>query len=362
MSTKTKKTIVAIPKTHVVQVTKINQVNTTNTHVNIQTTPIMTIPNPAMTRKIPINNIVRLNLFTIDIQRLEQKLKHERMGLLSDINTIVDEPMAFNNNNHERTICNVIQDHNVSNPFKGLIKRSQIDVKDPSKAIKQTISLEEKRDLIINSGIKRRCHKIMDIYSGQSWPTSSSYACWYDCHIFKTTPVGIPQLLIGDTFFCRGNFCSYNCALRYLCPDDEDDLSQIHTNADHFSGDDLSDQLQLLELLCRMETSLSFDEPLRKASKRLCLKLFGGNMTIEEFRATLSMHNMYHIFRSPMVPISYQMEESIGRPDTQKKQKGVSLNMNKLEKAYTEFLDKHCKDETLLQKLYRNKRAPDSTT
>lgn len=332
MSTKTKKTIVAIPKVTIGQVV-----------------PSPNVVSLGSSRKIPINNIIRLNLFTVDIQRLEMQLRNERAGLLKDINVKIAEPHAFNDfEKHQDPV----------NPFKGLIKRTQTEIKEAPKEIKESrlASAVEKRDLIINAGAKRKCHQIMDIYNGQTWPTSSSYACWYDCHTFETTPVGIPQLLIGDTFYCHGNFCSYNCALRYLCPDDEDDLSQRNTNADCFSGDDHSDKLQLLELQCRLETSLGFDESLTKAPKRLCLKLFGGTMSIIEFRAKLAMHNTYHIFRSPMVPISYQMEESVERVDTKKKQKGVCLNMNKLEKAYNEFLDKHCKDETLLKKLYRHKR------
>jgi hypothetical protein len=336
MSTKTKKTIVAIPKLQ-------KTVYTVGAHDSVQT-------KMQQMRKIPINNIIKLNLTTLDIQKLELRLKRERMGLLNDIDKKISEPMAFNT--HETTTLDQPKEQNSTNPFKSLIKRTQMEIKDT----KPTITVAEKRDLIINSGIKRKCHKIMDVYNGQTWPSSSPYACWYDCHTFDTTPVGIPQLLIGDTFHCHGNFCSYNCALRYLCPDDEDDISQRNTNTDYFSGDDHSDKLQLLELLCRMETPLGFDETLKKSQKRLCLKFFGGNTTIDEYRSMLSSHTTYHIFRAPMVPISYQMEESSDRIDTKKKQKGVSLNMNKLEKAYNEFLDKHCNDETLLQKLYRNKR------
>ena len=334
MSTKTKKTIVAIPKVSPKVVYAVG--------VQDKKQP--------QARKIPINNIVRLCLTSQDIQRLELRLKCERMGLLSDIDVKIAEPQAFNG--HASVAFDKPQENTTANPFRSLIKRTQVEIKDT----KPTISIAEKRDLIINSGTRRRCHQIMDIFNGQAWPTSSPYACWYDCHTFDTTPVGIPQLLIGDTFHCHGNFCSYNCALRYLCPDDEDDIAQRNTITDQFSGDDHSDKLQLLELLCRMETQLGFDETLKKSPKRLCLKLFGGSMPIEEFRSTLSAHNTYHIFRSPMVPISYQMEESSDRLDPKKKQKGVSLNMNKLEKAYNEFLDKHCKDETLLQKLYRHKR------
>jgi hypothetical protein len=283
---------------------------------------------------------VRLNLFASDVKRLELRFQQEQRGLLCDIDIQFTEPLPFNDT------VKVPLKSDKDDPFKNLIKRTT----EPTPLV---FTNTEKRDLIINSGTKRKVHQILSIYNNQTWPSLSSYACWYDCHTFETTPVGIPQLLIGNTFYCHGNFCSYNCALRYLCPDDEDDLSQLNTSTDHFSGDDHSDKLQLLELLCRIETSLGFRDQLKKSPKRLCLKLFGGSMSIEEWRASLNSHNTYHIFRAPMVPISYQMEETSIRVDQKKKTKGVSLNMTKLEKAYKDFLDKHCRDETLLHKLYR---------
>lgn len=39
--------------------------------------------------------------------------------------------------------------------------------------------------------------------------------CWWCRHSFDTVKVELPENYYNDTFFCIGNFCSYNCASSY---------------------------------------------------------------------------------------------------------------------------------------------------
>jgi hypothetical protein len=216
---------------------------------------------------------------------------------------------------------------------------------------------QERKDLIINSGVRRKFQPLLQLYAN-SWPTHTPYACWYDCHKFDTTPVGIPQMMVDDTFYCYGNFCSYNCAMRYLLPDDEDDFAQLQTTTDRFVKDDLSDKIQLLELLCHMETGLDFAESIKLAPKRLTLQLFGGVKSIDEFRNNFTTHTTYHMFRSPMVPISYQMEECSGQAimgENVRNGRRSVIDVSKLERAYKALLNER-KDGAVLQKLLKNKQ------
>lgn len=278
--------------------------------------------------KFFIDNIVQLKLFPIDIRSIETGIE------LLD----AAAPVAFNTDVPSEDVW-------VKSPIDNIIKKS---IQTPAAAV-TGIPEQERKDLIINSGIQRYTKPLMEIYSN-GWPDKSSYACWTCCHVFDTTPVGIPHMLVGQQFHCYGNFCSYNCAKRYLCPEEDDDIALLHTFSDKFVEDDLSDKKQLLELLCHLETGLPFGTCIEKSPKRLMLKLFGGIMTIEEYRNNSITNKQYHIFRSPMVPISYQMEECITR-DNVKKSKDVSLSTLKLEKAYQNLLSQLQTGSNIIEKL-----------
>lgn len=214
---------------------------------------------------------------------------------------------------------------------------------------KQTDVQANRKDLIINSGIKRVSSEPLQVFS-DSWPMTSPYACWYCCHTFDTTPVGIPSVLTNYMFKCYGNFCSYNCAKRYLCPlkDDEDDMACMQSSNEIFKCDDHGDKLQLLELLYHLETNAELDDPIKIAPRRLILKLFGGNKTIEEFRKSFRTNTTYHTFKMPLVSMAYHMEECVDtKSDTRRKFKNMSLDVAKLEKAYEEIMKEKTRNSKL---------------
>lgn len=176
----------------------------------------------------------------------------------------------------------------------------------------ETMTAEERKNLIIHSGIKRKIYNVFT-KDGQDWPLFTESACMYCCHKFSTTPVGIPTDYVNDRFICYGNFCSYNCAKKYLCPNknDEDDMAAIQSYGDIYTGDLLGQKLQLLELLFHIETGAPFDEAIKPSPARLSLKLWGGPMTIDEYRESFYTNKTFHVFKNPVVAIGYQVEECI---------------------------------------------------
>lgn len=291
-----------------------------------------------------VNNVVQLTITIRDIKLIEEELSKSNDGLLNGINQS-SQPTAWNANS-ENIVSSLIPVTDSSNAFKTLIKRSNVNLTSGDSENKVN-----RKDLIINSGVKRHTRPIMQIYS-HGWPAHTTYSCWYDCNKFNTTPVGIPQLLHNMEFHCYGNFCSYNCAKRYLRPYSEDDLAMLQTTNDVAVNDDLGEKLQLLELLYHIETGAPFDQPIKLAPRRLSLAMFGGNKTIEEFRNNFATHDSYHVFRSPLVPISYQMEECSNKIARRQKQR-VSLDTLKIERAFNELAEKAIKHKTGLKKLMR---------
>lgn len=195
---------------------------------------------------------------------------------------------------------------NKANKIKPKGLDSLIKRKNPSVAKAEA---ENRKNLIINSGVARTVTRVHD--DGNIWVSSTDIACMYCCHGFETTPVGIPTGIINGKYRCYGNFCSYNCAKRYLCPDhnDEDDMATVMAYGDLYVGEPYSEKLQLLELMYHIETDAPIEHCIKPAPKRLVLKLFGGNKTIEEYRASFSTNTTFHVFQTPISSMGYEIEE-----------------------------------------------------
>lgn len=325
---------------------------------------------------IRVNNIVRLKLNMGDVNRLEKYIL-EHKGLIgeeqdSSVVGIATEwgaglsdddkglSVADTNSNLNVTSSSslnlTLTDVNAKTEFTGrgfTGLENFIKVKSATSAPIITEEKTNRKDLIINSGMKRTSQEPLQIFS-ETWPLTSPYACWYCCHNFDTTPVGIPAILTSHVFRCYGNFCSYNCAKRYLCPlkDDEDDMVSMQSSNDLFKGDDQGEKLQLLELLYHLETGADMDEPIKTAPRRLILKMFGGNKTIEEFRRSFKTNTTYHTFKMPLASMAYHMEECIDtKTDTRRKLRNMSLDVARLEQAFNDLMETNKNKKTSVQKI-----------
>jgi len=291
-------------------------------------------------------NIVTITLDRNDVNVLEEEFNKSNNVLLNDINDPMD-PRSWDPSKNIQAELSTKPSNSkstISNPNPGLgslgclartIKQTKPKTKTKTKA-----ASEDRKNLIINSGIKRTVSHAVHV-TGDRWPSNTCNACLYCCHTFETTPVGIPYGIINDTFMCYGNFCSYNCAKRYLCPnhDDEDDMATIQTYNDLYVGDEHGEKLQLLELLYHIETDAPIIECIKPSPKRLTLKFFGGNKTIGEYRETFDTNTTFHIFKTPIASMGYQIEECADtRMDSQRTLRNLSLDVDKLEKARHELL------------------------
>lgn len=104
-----------------------------------------------------------------------------------------------------------------------------------------------------------------------SWPESTSICCWNCCHPFQGVPIPatskIDSRRSGKLTKCHGVFCSFNCSKRYI-------LDKSTHGAWEASS--------LLSLLYKK--IVGHHAPIKTAPPRICLAMFGGNMSIEEYR------------------------------------------------------------------------------
>lgn len=103
------------------------------------------------------------------------------------------------------------------------------------------------------------------------WPETTDVCCWWCCHQFDTCPCTLPTKYdpLRKRFTFIGVFCSWNCAKAYN-----------FDKLDHRKAE----RSELITLLVKELYSVEEAICINPAPYRQCLKMFGGYMTIEEFR------------------------------------------------------------------------------
>lgn len=141
-------------------------------------------------------------------------------------------------------------------------------------------------------------HTLSVTYDGTKWPQTSNICCFWCCHNFDNTPWGIPKKYNADTgiFTMYGIFCSPNCVLAHLLRNEANNVC-------------LWEYISLLNLM--HYKIYETDENIVPAPDNICLKMFGGPLNIQEFRAlTLKNEKKYAINFPPCVIITPVLEET----------------------------------------------------
>lgn len=172
------------------------------------------------------------------------------------------------------------------------IKRSQgvdkiIDViKKNREAEREGYSLKNNR-----SNVEKCLVQFSEANKTQSWPSSTSIYCWWDGHPFDGPPCSLPCDYNNNVFRVCGIFCSPECAAAY-------NFSDIH------SGYDLWERYSLLNFLYRKVYNDNHIK-IKLAPPKQSLKIFGGNLSIKDFRIHNSNYNnIYKIIMPPIVSIT----------------------------------------------------------
>ena len=123
-------------------------------------------------------------------------------------------------------------------------------------------------------------------------PSSSDIACFWCCHTFTNRPVILPIRDTGEHLIVHGNFCCPECACAYLF----DIRQDSHT------------RWEQLSLLYRVYGEVC-EGKIHPAPSKQTLKLFGGNLSIQEYRSLITSHKVrVDIHLPPMVSILSTMD------------------------------------------------------
>lgn len=111
--------------------------------------------------------------------------------------------------------------------------------------------------------------------------------CWWCCHPFTTSPVYIPHWVDDGVFGVTGHFCSFPCALSY-------NHSQRDEHAYH------RENMLVLMYRCHGRYDVLIPAPPRES-----LKIFGGWLTVDDFRST---NTIVRLIKPPIQSLRYMIE------------------------------------------------------
>ena len=174
-------------------------------------------------------------------------------------------------------------------------ERIKIDGIDMDNETKTNKNIEYKlydNDKPIKKTVKNIMSEFVKSKDYNEWITNTNICCWWCCHQFENSPCSIPSKYKNNLFHVYGCFCSFNCALSY----------NFNT-----PNDKKWERVSLLYLLYKKIHNVK-NISLKYAPDRECLKMFGGIMSIEEFRN--SKNKSYQIVYPPMTYIIPQLEET----------------------------------------------------
>lgn len=121
----------------------------------------------------------------------------------------------------------------------------------------------------------------------------TNVACFWCCHKFENEYLGMPIKYRNGVFEVFGCFCSFECMCAY----------------NFYSNENNNNAWEVYNLINIMSNTLNYDKYVYPAPPRKCLTLFGGYMSIDEFRNFKNSKKIININRTPLVVLVDQIEE-----------------------------------------------------
>lgn len=191
---------------------------------------------------------------------------------------------------------NIHNDEELLTKMTQMINNKSVNSNNKEHANINTENLQENQDTqAINR--KKGYFQILHKYvHNESWLYNTDVSCWWCCHTFNTIPLGLPEDYDIKTrkFRVKGIFCSFPCILAY------NNSTRIKSGYKKY----------LIKHLYSRITGNSINTFIKSAPHRCCLKKFGGDMTIEEFRAVSQDNSkIYKLVEYPMYVSKDYIEE-----------------------------------------------------
>ena len=242
------------------------------------------------------NNNLKINDNELNTNDEEEFNLPTQINFLEDNNT--------NNTNNINNNLNINEEIKPNNIIEENEKAWEVDQKNANKVLKKNL-----RNIL---------YEFIDCNKDKKWPDKTNISCWWCCHKFDNVPCSLPYKFKKDKFHVKGVFCSFNCAASY-----------------NFSLNDenIYERYSLLNLMYKKLYYRKFIK-INLAPPRESLKLFGGYLSIEEFRNNcLSNDKLFNIIEPPLISIIPKIEESINHNKDFNSVLKLNVNENILQKT-----------------------------
>jgi hypothetical protein len=222
------------------------------------------------------NLILHLKIFSDDISNIQNSTLSPVPYDIDDNYSIID-----NKSNHSIIGMNEYEDKNC------------FQSKNKNNDIKSEKFLEKYNHCFLKTNVYNTFTSF--VYSKDNiWPIQTDIRCLWCANNFETIPCGVPIKLLNDKFYLKGCFCSFNCAASYIFNKNEYNKWE---------------QYSLLNLLY----SKIFNKTIKikLAPDKEILKMFGGILTIEEYRKNFNDIDIhYKLNLPPLIAVIPKVEET----------------------------------------------------
>ena len=194
---------------------------------------------------------------------------------------------------------------------------------------------ENENEIRTNKVIKKNLRNIMYEFinsnNEKNWPESTNIYCWWCCHQFNGIPCAIPEYYKKDKFYVSGCFCSFNCSASYSFSKNDNNIWE---------------RFSLLNLMYKKLYNKKFIK-INLAPPREVLKIFGGYMSIEEFRDnSFKNEKTFTVIKPPLISVIPKIEENISTSNKNLKNNIPVVNENILNKTHSNLRLKRSKPVT----------------
>tara|TARA_B110000483_G_C18206288_1_gene547800 strand:+ start:9201 stop:10373 length:1173 start_codon:yes stop_codon:yes gene_type:complete len=177
---------------------------------------------------------------------------------------------------------------------------------------------EKNNNKVLKKNLRNILYEFMDSNKEKVWPDKTNISCWWCCHKFDNVPCSLPYSYKKDKFYVRGVFCTFNCAASHNFSLNDDNVYERYSLLN----------LMYKKLYYRKIIKINLSPP------RESLKLFGGYLSIEEFREnSLSNDKLFNLIDPPLISIIPKIEESVNHNKSFNNTLKLNLNENILQKT-----------------------------
>lgn len=259
------------------------------------------------------NQLLNMILYKLkkDNKEFAEELEKEYDNLLENDNSILSDFLENGDNESnlrelfEKRIENrEKQDKLLIDKLENLHKENEIfdqitfteDIKEKNiELIKEEIKNDINEDIKDDNRKKGFFEILSNFIDGKEWVKKTDICCWWCCHEFDTVPLGLPIYYnsINNKFQVKGIFCSFACIVSYN--------RDIKSKSNKFE--------YLIKYLYTKLTGAKLNDIIKPAPPRCSLKMFGGELSIDEFRNTFNENKIYKLVEYPMFVSKDYIEE-----------------------------------------------------